>query len=94
MLGYDFACSGGPHEGLAILVSVDDPLNDCGFKFRHAGEGAWPDTLTGYLGEQPLDEVEPRTGFRCDVENKVGVGLEPTLHGGCLVGGVIVDNEV
>ena len=71
-----------------------DPVFDRHFEFRQAGECASPDALAGDIGEQPLDEIEPRVGCRREVNMEAGMALEPALHGGCFMGGVVVGDEV
>src|ERR1700730_14560230 len=43
-----------------------DPFVDRGFEFRDIVEDASADALARDLGEEPLDEIEPRTGCRRD----------------------------
>src|SRR6266446_5915669 len=92
--GYELLCGFGPSEGLGIGVAVRDPVFDRCDEFWHVGERTSPDALAGDLGEQPFDEIEPRAGCRREVEMEPGMALEPALHGGCLMGGVVVGNEM
>ena len=86
--------SGGPCEGFRILVSMLNPFVDCGFEFSDVVEYAPPYTLSGDFGEEPLDEVEPGAGRRREVQDKVFVSCQPALHGRCLVGGVVVEDQM
>ncbi len=64
------------------------------FKFRDIMENASSDALACDLGEEPLDEIEPRAGCWGEVELETLVPGEPALHFLCLVRGVIVDDEM
>src|SRR5215471_9172645 len=57
-------------------------------------EGAAADAVSGDLGEEALDHVEPGRRSRCEVQVEARMGLEPALHDGCLMGGVVIDDEV
>ena len=94
MAGDDFLWTFGPGEWLWVVVAVFDPVFNRRLEFRHAGECASPDALAGDFGEQPFDEIEPRAGCRREVNMEAGMALEPSLHGGGFVGGVIVGDEV
>jgi hypothetical protein len=86
--------SGGPFERFRILVSMVNPFVDCGFEFRDVVENASPYTLSGDFGEEPLDEIEPGAGRRREVRDKAFVSCQPALHGRCLVGGVVVEDQM
>src|ERR1700730_10518497 len=57
-------------------------------------EDASADALARDLGEEPLDEIEPRTGCRREMQLETLVPGEPALHLLCLVRGVIVDDQM
>jgi hypothetical protein len=63
-------------------------------EFRDALECAASDTLSGDLGEEALDHVEPGRRGRCEVQMEARMFLEPTLHGRGLIGGMVVDNQM
>ena len=71
-----------------------DPFVDRGFEFRDIVEDASADALARDLGEEPLDEIEPRTGCRREMQLETLVPGEPALHLLCLVRGVIVDDQM
>jgi len=50
--------------------------------------------LVGDLAEPALDEVEPRTRGRREVQMEAGVLREPVLHVGVLVGRVVVEDQM
>jgi hypothetical protein len=89
--GFGLGC---PCEGLGVLVAMLNPFVDRVFKFRYIMENASSDALARDLGEEPLDEVEPGAGCWREVELETLVPGEPALHLLCLVGGVIVDDEM
>jgi hypothetical protein len=86
--------SGGPCERFRILVSMLNPFVDCGFEFRDVVENTSPYTLSGDFGEEPLDEVEPGAGRPCEVQDEAFVSCQPALHSRCLVGGVVVEDQM
>jgi len=45
-----------------------DPLVNRGLEFGDVVEGSAPDALASDFGEEPLDEVEPGTGCRREVQ--------------------------
>src|SRR5260370_34604529 len=66
------------------------------FEFCGRVEGA---ALNDFVSDEPEPQfhlVEPGTAGGCEMEVKTAafLGLEPTLHGGALVGAVVVENEV
>src|SRR6202035_5279008 len=71
-----------------------DPFVDRCFEFRDIVEDASADALARDLGEEPLDEIEPRTGCRREMQLETLVPGEPALHLLCLVRGVIVDDQM
>ena len=94
MFGEDRLGADGPFEGFRILISVLDPGFDGGLELFDIVEDPSPDALSGDFGEQPLDEVEPGTGGRGEVQREAFVPRQPALHGRGLVGGVVVDDQM
>jgi hypothetical protein len=94
VLGDDRVGFCSPYEGLRVGVAVFDPFGDSVFELGHAVERASSDALPCNLGEQSLDEVEPGAGCRREVECDARMALEPAVHGGCFVCGVVVDDQV
>jgi hypothetical protein len=94
MLCEDGFGAGSPLEGLWVLVSMFDPLVNRGLEFGDVVEGSSPDALASDFAEQPLDEVEPGTGCRREVQCEAFVSRQPALHGRRLVGGVVVEDQV
>src|SRR5450755_2371492 len=86
--------AGGPLEGLWVLVSMLDPLVNRGLEFGDVVEGSSPDALASDFGEEPLDEVEPGTGCRGEVQCEAFVSHQPPFHGRRLVGGVVVEDQM
>ena len=71
-----------------------DPIGDGDFEFVDIGEDAAADALPGDFCKEPLDEIEPRTGRWREVQGEAFVPREPAFHGWCLVGGVIVEDQM
>ena len=90
----DLASGLCPDEGFWAGVMVVEIVHDGGFEIGDALEDAAPDTLAGDLGEEALDHVEPRRGGRNEVQVEAWMALEPARHGRCLMGGVVVEDEV
>src|SRR5260221_11186321 len=67
------------HDGLLQFI---DALEDAA------------DALSGDLGKEALDHVEPRAGSGREVQVKGRMPLEPAFYRGGLVGGIIVDDEM
>ena len=84
--------AGGPLEGLWVLVSMLDPLVNRNLEFDDVVEGSSSDALASDFGEEPLDEVEPGTGCRREVQCEAFVSRQPALRGRRLVGGVVVED--
>ena len=63
MFGEDRFGVGGPFEGLRILISVLNPVENRGLEFFDIVEGSPSNPLSSDFGEEPLDEVNP--GTRC-----------------------------
>src|SRR5258708_33514614 len=71
-----------------------DPLVNCGLEFSDVVEGSSPDALASDFGEEPLDEVEPGTGCRREVQCEAFVSRPPALDGRRLGGGVVVEDQM
>src|SRR5260370_24100477 len=71
-----------------------DPLVNRGLEFGDVGEGSSPDALASGFGEEPLDEGEPGTGCRREVQCEAFVSRQPALHGRRLVSGVVVEDQM
>src|SRR5216683_2342864 len=61
---------------------------------RHAAEGSATDPFARDLGEEALDEVQPRGPGRGEVEVKPRMLGDPRLHGRMLVGAVVVQDQM
>jgi len=69
-------------------------LHDGAFQLGDAFESAAPDAVSGELGKEALDHVEPRRRCRCEMQMEARVDLEPALYARSLMGDVVVDDEV
>src|ERR1039457_5008693 len=77
-----------------MAVVVVEIVHDGLLQFVDAFEDAAADALSGDLGKEPLDHVEPRAGSGREVQMKARMPFEPALYRGGLVGGIIVDDEM
>lgn len=84
----------GPRERLAAVVVGVDVLADGVGEVGDRGEGAAAYGLAGDDAEEDLDQVEPGSRGRGEVQGDPGVLGEPCLHAGVLVGGVVVGDHV
>jgi len=50
--------------------------------------------LLADFGEEPLDEVDPGAGRRREVQDEAFVSCEPALHSRCLVGRVVIKDQM
>ena len=57
-------------------------------------EGPAANAVSGDLGEEALDHVEPGSRGRREVKVETRMGLEPALHGRGFMGGVVVNHEM
>ena len=76
--------AGGPPEGLWVLVSMLDPVVNRGLELGDVVEGSSPDALASDFGEEPLDEVEPGTGCRREVQCEAFVSANQRFTAGVL----------
>ena len=83
-----------PDEGLRLGVVLEQVVVDCAFEIVDAGVAAAADALCRDLGEEALDEVQPGRAGGCEVQLEPGMLLQPGLHLGRLVGGVVVENQM
>ena len=90
----DFAGGLGPDEGLWTGIVVFEVFHDGALEFGDTLEGTAADAVSGYLGEEALDHVEPGSRGWCEVQMEAGMPLEPTLHRGGLVGGIVVNDQM
>src|SRR5262245_16956048 len=71
-----------------------DVLADGLFELRDAFEHAVANPVVGNVPKPALDDIEPRTAGRDEVNVESLVSLQPTLDLRMLVRGVVVDDEV
>jgi hypothetical protein len=83
-----------PHEGPGVVVVRVEVVLDGTDEIRHRGKDATTNRLVGDLAKPALDEVEPRTRRRGEVQVKSGMLAEPVPHVGVLLGGVVVQDHV
>lgn len=69
-------------------------FHDGALELGDALEGAAANAVSGDLGEEALHHVEPGRRGRREVQMEARMRLEPALYGRCLVGGIVVDDQV
>ena len=90
----DLARGLDPDEGFGIGIVVPQVFNDGILELGDAFEDAAADAFAGDLGEEPLDHVEPGRRGRREVQMEARMRFNPALHGGRLVSGVVVNDEM
>ena len=76
-----------------LVPAVDVGLDRVG-EVGDAGVGAASDGLSGDHVEEAFDEVEPGAAGRGEVHGDAGILGQPCLHGGVLVGGVVLADHM
>lgn len=64
------------------------------FQFRHTAEDAVAQPIVRQVAEPTFDHVQPRARCGREVPVEPGMSLEPSVHFGVLVRGVVVDDQV
>ena len=77
-----------------MAVVVVEIVHDGLLQFAGGFEDAAADALSGDLGKEPLDHVEPRPGGGREVQVEARMPLEPAFYRGGLVGGIIVNDQM
>ena len=83
-----------PDEGLRLCVVLQQIVVDRVLEFVDAGIAATADAFCRDLGEETLDEDQPGRAGGCEVQLEPGLLLQPGLHLGRLMGGVVVENQM
>src|ERR1041384_5734658 len=91
-LGEDGGSGFGPDEWFGLIVVLPEVTVDCGLKVDNRSEDAAPNALAGEFGEEAFDGIEPRAGFRSEVEGPAQVPGEPRFDFWVGVRSVVVDN--
>ena len=86
--------TGAPYERLGFGVVVLQVVLDGRDQFLDAAEDPAPKALLRQLAEPALDQVEPRSAGRREVQLEARVGVEPLAHRLVLVGAVVVEDDV
>ena len=90
----DFVSGLGPDEWFGVGVVFFQILHDGVLQLGDAFEGATSNTVSGDLGEEAFDHVEPGRRGRREVQMKARMRLEPAFDGGRLMRGIVVDDEM
>ena len=84
----------GPEEGFRVLVVQLKITFDRCLQFTSAAEGAAPDLLGGQSREEALDEIDPRSSGRREVNVEARTLGQPAMDQGGLVRPVVVHDQV
>ena len=84
----------GPDEGIGRFVVFGEIGLDSGIQGGDAGEYAAAEAVACDLGEEALDQIEPRRAGRREVQMEARMLCQPRFHGGSFVGAVIVDDQM
>ena len=84
----------GPEEGFRVLVVQLKITFDRCLQFTSAAEGAAPDLLGGQSREEALDEIDPRSSGRREVNVEARTLGQPAMDQGDLVRPVVVHDQV
>ncbi len=85
---------GGPDERLGILAMRGDVLLDSGDQFGHAAEDATRQAIAGKATGEALDDVEPGSGRRREMNVEARMLLQPRLDLRMLVCRVVVADQM
>ena len=83
-----------PAVRLRLVIAGRHVRRDGSRQLRHATEASGPDALLRDVGEETLHEVHPGTRGGGEMHVEPGAPLQPCLHLGLLVRGVIVCNQM
>jgi hypothetical protein len=90
----DFARRLCPDEGFRVGIVVLWEFHDGALEISDALKRAAADTVSGDLGEEALEHVEPGSRGWREVQMKAGMRFDPVLHGRGFVSGVLRGREV
>ena len=93
-LGDDGVDSGGPNEGLGVLVPCGQKLLNRSDEIGHAEKASAADPLVGQLRKPTLDQVQPTATGWHKVRDKTRVSFEPRLDLRSVMGPVVVHHQV
>ena len=92
---YDDGAGGcGPDKGLGVGVVVFEIIVDRPLEVDDGVEHAATDALSGDLGEEAFDQVEPGRRGRREMHVEARMPGQPRLDLGMLVGGVVVGDQM
>ncbi|TKS58407.1 MAG: hypothetical protein EWM73_03544 [Nitrospira sp.] len=69
-------------------------VSDRGNQFRDTGETAATDALVGEVSEPSLDQIQPRTRRRNEVQLEPRMSLQPACHAGVFVRSIVVHDQM
>src|SRR5512133_1122301 len=84
----------GPDEGLGILVALVQIVQHGFLQHSNGSVTTSTNTALGHLGEQSLDQVQPASAGRREVNVIARVSRQPTSNFGDLVCAVVVHDQM
>lgn len=90
----DFVGGLRPDEWSWVVAPVGEPGPDVAFGVLDGAVDTALELLLREFGELRLPQVQPGRTRRCEVQVEAGMCQQPLLDGGCLVGDVVVENQV
>ena len=71
-----------------------DIVVDGGDQFQNIAKDAAPEALYGQIPKEALNHVEPRSTGGGEMDMKAWMPLQPALHFGMFVGGIVVHDQM
>jgi len=84
----------GPDEWLRVFVPALDPFANVGFKCLNAAVVASLEQISGDVGKESFDLVDPGGVGRGEVHVESGVRFKPFNDAGGLVGAVVIADQM
>ena len=92
--GDDLARVGDPLERFGLGVVIFEEAVDGGLKVDEGSEDAALEPALGQDRKEAFDGIEPGSRRRGEMEQPARMTRQPCPHGGMLVGGVVVEDDV
>ena len=83
-----------PAKWLGVLVPLRQPRHDGFLQAGDIVEAAATDGLAGNQREPALDQVEPGSAGRGEMQLETGMGGQPLSHRGMLVSAIVIADQM
>src|SRR5215472_11537987 len=90
----DIGGASRPDKGLGIFVVAVDVISDGHDEFFKIAKHAPAQLIVGEIPEEALHHIEPGGASGSEMHVKTGMTLEPALHFGVLVSGVVIADQM